>query len=66
MATHRDYRAGDPGFGDPVPCACGCGVLLRPLDGYKRERHFIRGHWIKWALKSYQKAVEEYVKRERD
>jgi hypothetical protein len=66
VAKHGDYRAGDRGFGDPIPCACGCGVLLRPLDGYKRARRFIRGHWIKWALQSYSRSVEEWTKTKGD
>ena len=65
VAREGDYRSRD-GYGEPIPCGCGCGVLLRPLDGYKRERRFIRGHWMKWALKSYSRSVDEYLKTKGD
>ena len=33
-----------------VPCACGCGRLVRQFDPSNRERHYIRGHNIRHMI----------------
>jgi hypothetical protein len=62
----KEYRAGDPGLGDVILCKCGCGEMMHEMDGYKRRRVFRRGHWIKWALQSYSRSVEEWTKTKGD
>jgi hypothetical protein len=42
------------GIGERTPCACGCGRLIYPFDGWKRPRFYARGHYLRVASVIYR------------
>lgn len=42
----------------PIPCACGCGTMIAPIDPYGRPREYVNFHYWRGKLKP-QAAVEK-------
>lgn len=35
------------GLGDLKRCACGCGATVKEMDDRKRQRGYVRGHYLR-------------------
>ncbi len=40
-----------------IPCACGCGTLIDPIDNQRRQRQFIRGHSSRTPMHRQRAAI---------
>jgi hypothetical protein len=41
---HMTRHGKAPVLKDPIPCACGCGTMIAPVDRYDRPRRFVNHH----------------------
>jgi hypothetical protein len=52
MACHRKLHSKEVPT-EPVPCACGCGTMIAPVDiHHKRPRRYVNGHASRGAKRS--------------